>query len=66
LYNEKEAAITKVEESLPEFDSANPQVYFEIKIGEEESQRVVFELFKQKVPKTVENFRCLATGEKGS
>lgn len=30
LYNEKEAAITKVEEALPEFDLANPQVYFDI------------------------------------
>lgn len=40
-------------------------MYFDIEVGEEEKGRVVFELFKQKVPKTVENFRCLATGEKG-
>lgn len=35
----------------------------DIKIGETESKRVVFELFKTKVPKTAENFRCLCTGE---
>lgn len=26
---------------------------------------MIFELFKKKVPKTVENFKCLCTGEKG-
>ena len=65
LYNEKEAAITKIEESLPQFDFNNPQVYFDIEIGETEKGRVVFELFKPKVPKTAENFRAICTGEKG-
>ena len=68
LYNEKEASITKVETDLPKFDQNNPQVYMDIQIGEGEQSsigRVVFELFKNKVPKTAENFRCLCTGEKG-
>ena len=43
----------------------NPQVYFDIKIGDKAAQRVTFELFKDVVPKTAENFRALCTGEKG-
>ena len=37
----------------------------DIKIGDKEPKRVEIELFKDKVPKTSENFRCLCTGEKG-
>jgi len=44
----------------------NPIVYLDIKIGENESKRIEIELFKDKVPKTCENFRCLCTGEKGN
>lgn len=40
--------------------------FFDIQIGDEEVERVEMELFKDTVPKTVENFRCLCTGEKGS
>jgi cyclophilin family peptidyl-prolyl cis-trans isomerase len=41
----------------------------DIQIGGDEVEdvsrgRVVFELFKQKVPKTAENFRAICTGEK--
>ncbi|XP_039256161.2 peptidyl-prolyl cis-trans isomerase A-like [Styela clava] len=45
--------------------SANPKVFFDINISGEKAGRVTFELRKDIVPKTAENFRCLCTGEKG-
>ena len=44
----------------------NPKVFFDILIGNAKAVRVVMELFKDKTPKTAENFRALCTGEKGS
>lgn len=44
---------------------ARPRVFFDIAIGERKVGRVVMELYSDIVPKTAENFRCLATGEKG-
>jgi len=47
---------------------ANPKVFFDITIGnanENNGGRITFELFKDVVPRTAENFRALCTGEKG-
>ncbi|KAI8070313.1 peptidyl-prolyl cis-trans isomerase D [Thamnidium elegans] len=44
---------------------SNPRVFFDVSIGGKPEGRVVFELFKDVVPKTAENFRALCTGEKG-
>jgi len=39
--------------------------FFDFSIGSTPAGRVIFELYNDKVPKTVENFRALCTGEKG-
>ena len=46
--------------------SAYPRVYFDLEInGRRLPNRVIFELFIDRCPKTCENFRALCTGELG-
>jgi peptidylprolyl isomerase len=64
LYDDKEDKEKPVEPPK-KVNKENPVVFLDIKIGDKEARRVELELFKDKVPKTAENFRCLCTGEKG-
>ena len=44
---------------------SNPRVFFDISISNQPVGRLTFELFKNVVPKTAENFRALCTGQRG-
>lgn len=60
---ESETVVDVTVSSKPEEKKANPQVYFDIKIGSSDAGRIVMILRADIVPKTAENFRQLCTGE---
>ncbi|XP_005108744.1 peptidyl-prolyl cis-trans isomerase E [Aplysia californica] len=65
---EKRAAEEVQESASPAKKSrptSNPQVFLDIKIGNQDTGRVIIELRADVVPKTAENFKCLCTHEKG-
>lgn len=62
---ESEAVVDVTMSEQPEEKKANPQVYFDIKIGNSDVGRIVMILRADVVPKTAENFRQLCTQEQG-
>ncbi|XP_053675515.1 peptidyl-prolyl cis-trans isomerase E [Anopheles nili] len=53
------------EPKVAEEKKRNPQVFFDIRIGNSDVGRVIMVLRADIVPKTAENFRALCTGEQG-
>ena len=52
-------------QNVPADDTPTVRTYMEFAVDGEPAGRVEFGLFGNQVPRTVENFRCLCTGEKG-
>jgi peptidylprolyl isomerase len=63
MYDVKTSAVQKV----PPYEPKNPHVFFDLRVGPSGPVKTIaIELFSALLPKTVENFRCLCTGEKST
>ncbi|KAJ5327816.1 hypothetical protein N7452_008206 [Penicillium brevicompactum] len=58
-------ALVQAESKEPRGPKITNKVYFDIQHGDESLGRIVMGLYGKTVPETAENFRALATGEKG-
>ena len=58
-------AATAAEDAEDPLEKITNKVFFDIAVNGQEKGRIVIGLFGKTVPKTVENFRALCTGEKG-
>ncbi|XP_041251928.1 peptidyl-prolyl cis-trans isomerase C isoform X1 [Onychostruthus taczanowskii] len=63
--NQLDTVLSRVLWDGPQCCRAPRQVFFDVKIGDKDVGRIVIGLFGKVVPKTVENFIALATGERG-
>ncbi|XP_052866588.1 peptidyl-prolyl cis-trans isomerase E [Anopheles cruzii] len=57
--------VQPAEPTVADEKKRNPQVYFDIRIGNSDVGRIIMCLRSDVVPKTAENFRALCTGEQG-
>jgi len=64
IKNEEQFVNNKPLETIPKpinYEDTNLNPYFDIKIGDDPPERVIFQLFDEEVPKTCKNFRYLCS-----